>query len=371
MVSVSRQELLPSLTCSSLLESSASALQRSMPPSLLPGHGGERASGHPEGSGHLLAGSTSHSEGALLPLCSTKGEDTKPSVAVCDAHLRLPDFCSSLSQDFIPTLEEIEEFLREKAEFLKDEASELHPAGGKVEIKSEISLGSSGGQPVSSVAQEEDVSNAAQPAGTADGCDRAVAAGSIPVVLQIQPLQMDSGSPLTQSATAGVRVAQLVISLQGQNLSLLPQVQPPVTIMDQKYVKIAPLPVATRPGGPGDVQEVEATPKYQKAPPSLVRIHKCSHPGCGKMYTKSSHLKAHFRRHTGEKPYTCAWPNCGWRFSRSDELSRHKRSHSGVKPYQCAACEKKFARSDHLAKHVKIHRGQPCSQRTLQGGSRS
>ncbi|XP_009706365.1 PREDICTED: Krueppel-like factor 15 [Cariama cristata] len=342
-----------------------------MPPALLPGHGNERAPGHPEGSGHLLAGSTSHSEGTLLPLSSAKGEDTKPQVAVYDAHLRLPDFCSSLSQDFIPTLEEIEEFLREKDEFLKDEASELHPAGGKVEIKSEIGLGSSGGQPISSVVQEEYVTNAAQPGGAADGSDQTVAAGSIPVVLQIQPLQMDSGSPLAQSATDGVRVAQLVISLQGQNLSLLPQVQPPVTIMDQKYVKIAPLPVAMRSGAPGDVQEVEATPKYQKAATSLVRVHKCSHPGCGKMYTKSSHLKAHFRRHTGEKPYTCAWPNCGWRFSRSDELSRHKRSHSGVKPYQCAACEKKFARSDHLAKHVKIHRGQLYSQRTLQGSSRS
>ncbi|KAM6192000.1 Krueppel-like factor 15 [Sarcoramphus papa] len=370
MVSVSCQELLPSLTSSSLLESFASALQRSMPPSLLPGHGSERASGHPEGSGHLLAGSTSHSEGIPLPLSGAKEEDAKPQVTVCEAHLRLPDFCSSLSQDFIPTLEEIEEFLREKAEFLKDEASELHAAGGRVEIKSEISLGSSGGQPVSSGVQE-DVSNAAQPGGTADGSDQAVATGSIPVVLQIQPFQMDSGSPLAQSATGGVRVAQLVISLQGPNLSLLPPVQPPVTIMDQKYVKIAPLPVAMRPGAPGDLQELEATPKYQKAAPSLVRVHKCSHPGCGKMYTKSSHLKAHFRRHTGEKPYTCAWPNCGWRFSRSDELSRHKRSHSGVKPYQCAACEKKFARSDHLAKHVKIHRGQPYGQRTLQGGSRS
>ncbi|XP_032865246.2 Krueppel-like factor 15 [Tyto alba] len=363
MVSVSHQELLHSLTSSSPLESFASALQHSMPPSLLPGHG--------SAAGRLLAGSTSHSDGAPLPLAGAKGEDPKPQVTLCEAHLRLPDFCSSLSQDFIPTLEEIEEFLREKAEFLKDEASELHPAGGKVDIESELGLGSSGEQPVSRAVQEEDVSHASQLGGTAAGSDRAVAAGSIPVVLHIQPLQMDGGSQLAQGAAGGVRMAQLVISLQGQNLSLLPQVRPPVTVMDQKYVKIAPLPVAMRPGAPGDVREVEATPEYLKAPPSLVRVHKCSHPGCGKMYTKSSHLKAHFRRHTGEKPYTCAWPNCGWRFSRSDELSRHKRSHSGVKPYQCAACEKKFARSDHLAKHMKIHRGQPCSQRTLQGSGRS
>ncbi|KFW05487.1 Krueppel-like factor 15, partial [Eurypyga helias] len=239
-------------------------------------------------------------------------EDAKPQVAVCEPHLRLPDFRSRLSQGFIPTLEEIEEFLKEKAEFLKDEASELHPAGGKIEIKSEISLGSSGRQPISSVLQEG-VSNAAQPGGSAEGSDQAVAAGSIPVILQIQPLQMASGSPLAQSATGGVRVNQLVISLQGQKQSLLPQVQPPVTITDQKYVKIAPLPVSMRPGALGDVEEVEATPKCQQAPLSLIRIHKCSHPGCGKMYAKSSHLKAHICRHTGDKPYTWAWPNCGWR----------------------------------------------------------
>lgn len=53
-------------------------------------------------------------------------------------------------------------------------------------------------------------------------------------------------------------------------------------------------PIAPAPGFSPSAAKV--TPQIDS---SRIRSHICSHPGCGKTYFKSSHLKAHMRTHTG------------------------------------------------------------------------
>ena len=172
-------------------------------------------------------------------------------------------------------------------------------------------------------------------------CERVLTSSSPTILFQV---------PQTTPAKHLQQLPIIAPKMSSQGI-LFTTTQPGSNLSGFLLLPSAPAIVASPPTS----QAIKPTQVRVQATQERRRIFECDYPNCGKNYFKSSHLKAHTRSHTGERPFYCKWENCGRRFSRSDELSRHKRTHTGEKKFVCATCDRRFMRSDHLSKHVKRH----------------
>ncbi|XP_037674433.1 zinc finger protein 653 [Choloepus didactylus] len=82
----------------------------------------------------------------------------------------------------------------------------------------------------------------------------------------------------------------------------------------------------------------------------------CPHPGCGKRFYLSNHLRRHMIIHSGVREFTCE--TCGKSFKRKNHLEVHRRTHTGETPLQCEICGYQCRQRASLNWHMKKHTGE-------------
>lgn len=82
---------------------------------------------------------------------------------------------------------------------------------------------------------------------------------------------------------------------------------------------------------------------------------KCTHRGCGRVFSNLIALKTHIPMHKIQRYFVCEWRGCGDTFFKEQELQQHVNGHTLEERFTCLICEVKFRDGDELSKHSMVH----------------
>ncbi|XP_011870843.1 PREDICTED: zinc finger protein 236-like isoform X3 [Vollenhovia emeryi] len=129
-----------------------------------------------------------------------------------------------------------------------------------------------------------------------------------------------------------------------------PKISPEVESLVPQVVLQEPLVISDA-GNKISVVQVQSKQKQLCENVGVARPHECW--VCHMAFRKVSHLKQHFRRHTGERPYKCS--KCDRRFTSNSVLKSHLHTHNDARPYSCAVCDTKFSTQSSMKRHLVTH----------------
>ncbi|XP_053151362.1 zinc finger protein 653 isoform X6 [Hemicordylus capensis] len=91
----------------------------------------------------------------------------------------------------------------------------------------------------------------------------------------------------------------------------------------------------------------------------MLEMFHCPYEGCTQVYVALSSFQNHVNLvHRKGKTKVCPHPGCGKKFYLSNHLRRHMIIHSGVREFTCETCGKSFKRKNHLEVHRRMHTGE-------------
>lgn len=74
---------------------------------------------------------------------------------------------------------------------------------------------------------------------------------------------------------------------------------------------------------------------HAKADLLLHKHNRCTHKGCGKIFSSHKYARLHQRVHEESRPLKCSWKGCTMSFKWAWARTEHLRVHTGERPYKC------------------------------------